>query len=57
MKYFVGVELAMAPALTRDTQYALTVAAIYGGLTGMFLGRASLLWRLSLRAGSSLVAA
>ncbi|MFI4927332.1 MAG: DUF6622 family protein [Burkholderiales bacterium] len=57
VKYFVGVELAMAPALTRDTQYALTVAAIYGAFTGMFIGRASLLWRLSLRAGSSLVAA
>jgi predicted neutral ceramidase superfamily lipid hydrolase len=57
VKYFVGVELAMAPALTRDTQYALTVAAIYGALTGMFVGRASLLWRLSLRAGTSMVAA
>jgi cytochrome c biogenesis protein CcdA len=57
VKYFVGVELAMAPDLTRDTQYALTVAAIYGALTGMFLGRASLLWRLSLRAGTNAVAA
>lgn len=57
VKYFVGVELAMAPALARDTQYALTVAAIYGALTGLFIGRASLLWRLSLRAGSSPAAA
>lgn len=57
VKYFVGVELAMAPGLTRDTQYALTVSAIYGALTGMFIGRATLLWRLSLRAGSSLAAA
>ncbi|MBK6008159.1 hypothetical protein JJB11_18810 [Ramlibacter ginsenosidimutans] len=57
VKYFVGVELAMAPALTRDTQYALTVAAIYGALTGMFIGRASLLWRLSLRPQTAAVAA
>jgi hypothetical protein len=57
VKYFVGVELAMAPDLTRDTQYALTVAAIYGALTGMFVGRASLLWRLSLRTRTSMVAA
>jgi hypothetical protein len=57
VKYFVGVELAMAPALARDTQYALTVSAIYGALTGMFVGRASLLWRLSLRAQPAAVAA
>jgi hypothetical protein len=49
VKYAVGVELAMAPPLARDPQYALTVAALYGAFTGMFLGRAARLWRLALR--------
>jgi hypothetical protein len=50
VKYAVGVELAMAPQMARDTQYALTVAALYGAFTGLFLGRAARLWRLALRA-------
>ena len=29
--------------------YVLTVAALYGAFTGVFVGRASRLWRLSLR--------
>ena len=49
VKYVVGVELAMAPRLIQDTQYALTVAALYGAFTGVFVGRASGLWRLALR--------
>lgn len=49
VKYVVGVELAMAPNLVRDTQYALTVAALYGAFTGIFVGRAARLWRLALR--------
>jgi uncharacterized membrane protein YeiH len=48
VKYVVGVDLAMAPQLMRDTQYALTVAALYGAFTGIFIGRAALLWRLAL---------
>ena len=49
VKYVVGVELAMAPRLVEDTQYALTVAALYGAFTGVFVGRAWRLWRLALR--------
>lgn len=49
VKYVVGVDLAMAPQLVRDTAYVLCVAAAYGALTGVFLGRAARLWRLSLR--------
>jgi hypothetical protein len=49
VKYVVGVELAMAPRLMQDTQYVLIVAALYGAFTGVFLGRASRLWRLALR--------
>ncbi|MDB5861865.1 MAG: putative rane protein [Ramlibacter sp.] len=57
VKYTVGVELAMAPQLLRDTQYALTVAALYGAFTGMFVGRAARLWRLAYRAPATLAAA
>lgn len=49
VKYVVGVELAMAPQLLRDGQYTLTVAALYGSFTGMFVGRAARLWKLALR--------
>lgn len=50
IKYVVGVELAMAPRLVQDAPYALTVAALYGASTGIFIGRAARLWRLALRA-------
>lgn len=49
VKYVVGVELAMAPRLVQDSQYALTVAGLYGAFTGIFIGRAARLWRLALR--------
>ena len=49
VKYVVGVDLAMAPQLVRDPQYVLSVAALYGAFTGVFVGRASRLWRLALR--------
>jgi len=49
VKYVVGVDLVMAPQLVRDTQYVLCVAALYGAFTGVFIGRASRLWRLSMR--------
>lgn len=48
VKYVVGVDLAMAPQLMRDGQYALTVAALYGAFTGLFVGRTGRLWRLAL---------
>lgn len=49
VKYVVGVDLAMAPQLLRDAPYTLTVAALYGAFTGMFVGRAARLWKLALR--------
>jgi len=49
VKYVVGVELAMAPRLIQDPQYALTVAGLYGAFSGIFVGRAIRLWRLALR--------
>ena len=49
VKYVVGVDLAMAPQLVQEAPYVLTVAALYGAFTGVFVGRASGLWRLWLR--------
>jgi len=57
VKYFVGVELAMAPQLMRDPQYALTVAGLYGAFSGIFIGRAARLWRLAFRTPAALAAA
>ena len=48
-KYWVGVELTMAPQLARDGQYTLIVGALYGMFSGIFTGRAARLWRLALR--------
>ena len=49
-RYVVNVDLAMQPALARNGQYTLVVAAIYGLTTGIFLGRAARLWRLAAEA-------
>jgi hypothetical protein len=50
VKYVVGVELAMAPRTVQDSQFVLTVAAVYGMFSGIFIGRAARLWRLAFRA-------
>ena len=49
VKYVVGVDLAMQPALARDSQYTLIIAALYGVFSGTFIGRAARLWRLAFR--------
>lgn len=49
VKYVVGVDLAMEPQLVQNAPYVLGIAALYGAFTGVFVGRASRLWRLSLR--------
>lgn len=56
VKYVVGVDLAMAPQLMRDSQYALTVAGLYGAFTGLFVGRTARLWRLALPSRAALAA-
>ena len=53
VKYVVGVDLTMAPQLVRDTPYVLSVAALYGAFTGVFVGRAARLWRLAMRPAKS----
>jgi hypothetical protein len=46
-RYVVNVDIAMQPSLSRDGTYTLIVAAIYGVSTGLFVGRASRLWRMA----------
>ncbi len=47
-KYAVGVTLATAPALALDAGFGWVVSAVYGALSGVFLGRAARLWKLAL---------
>jgi len=46
-KYLVGVELAMQPTLTRDAVFSLAIPALYGAFNGLFVARATRLWRLT----------
>ena len=48
VKYAAGVQLALDPARIHDLGRALGLAALYGGFSGAFLGRAARLWRLAL---------
>lgn len=48
LKWGVGVELALAPQRAHEVGFALAVAAAYGAISGVFLGRAARLWRLAL---------
>jgi hypothetical protein len=52
-RYAINVELALAPQLAADAQFALACAALYGALSGIFTGRAAGLWRLTGRAGTA----
>lgn len=51
-KYFVGVELALQPALARDSSFALQIAVLYGVFNGLFAARALRLWRLVRRSAA-----
>lgn len=53
VKWCVGVEMAMQPAVVREAAFALPVAAVYGVFNGLFVGRALRLWGLALQAGRS----
>lgn len=46
-KYGVGIELAMQPALARDSVFSLQIAVLYGVFSGLFVARSLRLWRLS----------
>ena len=47
-KYAVGISVGMQPALAHDASFALVVAGMYGGFSGIFLSRAAKLWRIAL---------
>ncbi len=49
IKYTVGIELAMQPQAASELGFVLTVAALYGALSGIFASRAAALWRLARR--------
>ena len=46
IKYAVGASLSMQPALAQNAGFAISVAALYGALAGVFAGRAGRLLRL-----------
>ena len=48
-KYFIGVELAMQPALAADSTYSLVAGGLYGVFSGAFAGRAARFWKLALQ--------
>ncbi len=54
-KYAVGVSIAMQPALAHNGGFALAIGLLYGAFSGVFLARATQLWRVAL-AQSNLVA-
>jgi len=47
-KYAVGVAMSLSPGLAQQAGFAWSVSALYGALSGVFLGRAVRLWRLAL---------
>jgi hypothetical protein len=47
-KYAVGVAMSLSPGLAQHAGFAWTISALYGALSGVFLGRAVRLWRLAL---------
>ncbi len=47
-KYAVGVSTAMQPALAHNSSFALAIGLLYGAFSGVFLARATQLWRVAL---------
>lgn len=52
-KYAVGVSVGMEPARATQTEFAVTVSALYGVFSGVFLARAGRLWKLLLESERS----
>lgn len=52
-KYAVGVSLGVQPALAHNSSFALTIGALYGAFSGIFLARAAKLWRIALAQASA----
>jgi hypothetical protein len=49
-KYVVGVALSMHPELVNNANFTLSFSALYGAFSGVFMGRAARLWRLTRQA-------
>lgn len=47
-KYIVGASIAVHPALAHDSSFALAIGLLYGAFSGVFLARATQLWRVAL---------
>ena len=56
MKYVIGVQLAMEPALAHNNSFAFVVTAIYGALSGLFAARTLRVLRLMRRPATRLAA-
>ena len=54
VKYSVGVQLALHGELRQAELFVLAVSAIYGTLSGVFLGRALRLWHLQRLQGATI---
>ncbi len=46
-KYAIGATLSQAPQLAADATFAYTLSALYGLISGLFIGRAARLWKLA----------
>ncbi len=46
-KYAAGVALAMQPGLAGNALFSQSIAALYGGFSGVFVARAARLWQLA----------
>ena len=52
-KYAVGISLGMQPSLAHNSSFALSIGALYGAFSGIFLARAAKLWRIALAQGKA----
>lgn len=48
-KYVVGAALAMHPELGHGAVFGIVVPTLYGAFTGVFVARATRLWKLAIR--------
>ena len=56
MKYLIGVQLALEPALAREAGFAFSVTTLYGLLSGLFAARALRVLRLARPAATASMA-
>ena len=47
VKFGVGACLALGPSLAHDPGFAATVGLVYGGFSGVFLGRSLVMWQVA----------